>query len=190
MTTKNNGQSKQGTYSWYCYTFLCPGGLLSPPVPRAGRGHHAEGRRQGGEVIQGRHDDNDVMISVTIGHSYIVTSGIGGRSQTDLGNGPVSGTAGPRTRGRVMEAGALEAGGQDTWGTHGGGQWQLLMRKLSRGSHLLWSFVPYMNKLIYLLPVAFSTIMLTCFFWWKNVMNILTWSWCCCNIILFDGGGG
>ena len=50
-----------------------------------------------------------------------VTSGIGGRSQTDLGNGPVSGTAGPRTRGRVMEAGALEARGQDTWGTHGGG---------------------------------------------------------------------
>ena len=45
-----------------------------------------------------------------------MTSGIGGRSQTDLGNGPVSGTAGPRTRGRVMEAGALEAGVR----THGG----------------------------------------------------------------------
>ena len=37
--------------------FLCPGGVLPPPVPGAGGGHHAEGGRQGGEVIQGSHGD-------------------------------------------------------------------------------------------------------------------------------------
>ena len=85
--------------------FLCPG-VLPPPVPGAGGGHHAEGGRQGGEVIQGSHDD---VLGVIIRCHHVtleaaVTSGIGGRCQTDLCNGPVSGL--------VPEAGGH--GGRDT----------------------------------------------------------------------------